>query len=63
LAATPTIKKVIERRVPISSPIRNAYIDFTKMDVSTVAVLSSVERGGAPIVGYGFNTSDSFHDC
>ena len=41
---------------PISSPIRNAYIDFTKMTTSLVAVVTDVVRDGKPVVGYGFNS-------
>ena len=31
---------------PIASPIRNAYIDFTKMTTSLVAVVTDAVRGG-----------------
>ena len=34
---------------PISSPIRNAYIDFTKMTSSLVAVVTDVEIGRAHV--------------
>ena len=34
---------------PISSPIRNAYIDFTKMTLSLVAVVTNVVRDGKPV--------------
>ena len=37
---------------PISSPIRNAYIDFSKMTTSLVAVVTNVVRDGRPVVGY-----------
>jgi L-alanine-DL-glutamate epimerase-like enolase superfamily enzyme len=46
--------------VSISSPIRNAYIDFTKMDVSVVALVSDVERDGRQLVGYGFNSNGRY---
>src|SRR6266550_966225 len=42
---------------PISSPIRNAYIDFTKMTTSLVAVVTDAERDGRRVVGYGFNSN------
>ncbi|ABQ33420.1 hypothetical protein BBta_1172 [Bradyrhizobium sp. BTAi1] len=45
---------------PISSPIRNAYIDFTKMTSSLVAVITNVERNGGPVVGYGFNSNGRY---
>ena len=31
---------------PISSPIRNAYIDFTRMTTSVVAVVTDAARDG-----------------
>jgi hypothetical protein len=34
--------------VPIQSPIRNAYIDFSKMNVSVVAIVTDVVREGHP---------------
>src|SRR5271156_1288209 len=42
---------------PISSPIRNAYIDFTTMTTSLVAVVTDVVRDGKRVVGYGFNST------
>src|ERR1700731_696988 len=45
---------------PISSPIRNAYIDFTKMTTSLVAVVTDVVRDGRPVVGYGFNSNGRY---
>src|SRR4051794_27923097 len=44
----------------ISSPIRNAYIDFTKMTTSLVAVVTDVVRDGKPVVGYGFNSNGRY---
>ncbi len=46
--------------VAIASPIRNAYIDFSKMNVSVVAVVTDVIRDGAPVVGYGFNSNGRY---
>ena len=46
--------------VPISSPIRNAYIDFSKMTASVVAVVTDVIRDGRPVVGYGFNSNGRY---
>jgi D(-)-tartrate dehydratase len=46
--------------VPIASPIRNAYIDFSKMNVSVVAVVTDVIRDGSPVVGYGFNSNGRY---
>jgi L-alanine-DL-glutamate epimerase-like enolase superfamily enzyme len=45
---------------PISSPIRNAYIDFTKMTTSLVAVVTDVMRDGKRVVGYGFNSNGRY---
>ena len=45
---------------PISSPIRNAYIDFTKMTLSLVAVVTNVVRDGKPVIGYGFNSNGRY---
>src|SRR5690349_4078901 len=45
---------------PISSPIRNAYIDFTKMTTSLVAVVTDVLRDGRRVVGYGFNSNGRY---
>ncbi|MGJ4963957.1 mandelate racemase/muconate lactonizing enzyme family protein [Bradyrhizobium sp. HKCCYLRH2060] len=57
-----TVRIVDVREVtkPISSPIRNAYIDFTKMTSSLVAVITNVERNGHPVVGYGFNSNGRY---
>src|SRR3984957_15175491 len=45
---------------PISSPIRNAYIDFTKMTASLVAVVTDVVKDGRRVVGYGFNSNGRY---
>jgi len=45
---------------PISSPIRNAYIDFSRMTTSLVAVVTNVTRGGKPVIGYGFNSNGRY---
>src|SRR5437879_12718806 len=45
---------------PIASPIRNAYIDFSKMTTSLVAVVTNVERNGRRVVGYGFNSNGRY---
>ena len=46
--------------VPIASDIRNAYIDFSKMTVSVVALVTDVIRDGAPVVGYGFHSNGRY---
>lgn len=45
---------------PIKSNIRNAYIDFSKMTLSLVAVVTDVVRDGKPVVGYGFNSNGRY---
>ena len=54
------IVDVREATKPISSPIRNAYIDFTKMTTSLVAVVTDVVRDGQRVVGYGFNSNGRY---
>ncbi|NMG65309.1 mandelate racemase [Azoarcus indigens] len=45
---------------PIKSNIRNAYIDFSKMTLSLVAVVTDVIRNGKPVIGYGFNSNGRY---
>ncbi|RJF68338.1 mandelate racemase/muconate lactonizing enzyme family protein [Rhodopseudomonas palustris] len=54
------IVDVCEITKPIASPIRNAYIDFSKMTTSLVAVVTDVERDGRRVVGYGFNSNGRY---
>ncbi|CAN7162439.1 mandelate racemase/muconate lactonizing enzyme family protein [Variovorax sp. LjRoot130] len=49
-----------EETKPIKSNIRNAYIDFSKMTLSLVAVVTDVIRDGKPVVGYGFNSNGRY---
>ncbi|HEX2652039.1 MAG TPA: mandelate racemase/muconate lactonizing enzyme family protein [Xanthobacteraceae bacterium] len=46
--------------VPISSSIRNAYIDFSTMTASVVAIFTDVKRDGKPVVGFGFNSNGRY---
>jgi L-alanine-DL-glutamate epimerase-like enolase superfamily enzyme len=46
--------------VPIASEIRNAYIDFSKMTASVVAVVTDVVRDGRRVIGYGFNSNGRY---
>jgi D(-)-tartrate dehydratase len=46
--------------VPIASEIRNAYIDFSKMTASVVAVVTDVVRDGKRVIGYGFNSNGRY---
>src|SRR5260370_22656506 len=54
------IVDVREVTKPIASPIRNAYIDFSKMTTSLVAVVTDVVRDGKMVVGYGFNSNGRY---
>jgi L-alanine-DL-glutamate epimerase-like enolase superfamily enzyme len=56
----PRIFEVRNAVVPISSAIANAYIDFSKMTASVVALVSDVIRGGKPVIGYGFNSNGRY---
>src|SRR5437764_284606 len=51
---------VVETTKPISPPIRNAYIDFSKMTSSLVAVVTDVVRDGRRVIGYGFNSNGRY---
>ncbi|WP_026532906.1 mandelate racemase/muconate lactonizing enzyme family protein [Arthrobacter sp. H41] len=54
------IVEIREETLPISSSIRNAFIDFSKMTLSLVAVITDVQRDGRPVVGYGFNSNGRY---
>lgn len=49
-----------ETVVPIKSEIRNAYVDFSQMTVSVVALLTDVVRYGKRVVGFGFNSNGRY---
>jgi len=54
------ITAIHETVAPISSDIRNAYIDFSKMTASVVAVVTDIKRNGKRVVGYGFNSNGRY---
>ena len=54
------IVDIREATKPIKSNIRNAYIDFSKMTLSLVAVVTDVVRDGKPVIGYGFNSNGRY---
>jgi hypothetical protein len=59
--AAPTVRGLpASASAPISSSIRNAWIDFSSMDCSIVAIVSDVVRDGEPVVGYGFNSNGRY---
>ncbi|MET0457191.1 MAG: enolase C-terminal domain-like protein [Mycobacterium sp.] len=46
--------------VPIASEMANAFINFSKMDVSVLAIVTDEVRDGKPVVGYGFNSNGRY---
>jgi L-alanine-DL-glutamate epimerase-like enolase superfamily enzyme len=54
------ITAILEKSAPISSSIANAYIDFSKMNCSVVAVVTDAVRHGRPVIGYGFNSNGRY---
>src|SRR5215212_1335266 len=54
------IVDIAEVTAPIASAIANAYIDFSKMTLSLVAVITDVKRDGRRVVGYGFNSNGRY---
>src|SRR5712664_3533704 len=54
------IVDVRETVVPIKSEIRNAFIDFSQMTVSVLALITDVVRDGKPVVGFGFNSNGRY---
>jgi L-alanine-DL-glutamate epimerase-like enolase superfamily enzyme len=54
------IVDIREKTVSIASSIANAYIDFSRMTCSTVAVITDVIRGGRPVVGFGFHSNGRY---
>jgi D(-)-tartrate dehydratase len=54
------IVDIREVTAPIASPIANAYIDFSKMTCSLVAVVTDVVRDGRTVIGYGFNSNGRY---
>jgi L-alanine-DL-glutamate epimerase-like enolase superfamily enzyme len=54
------IVEIREKTFPIASPIRNAYIDFSRMTLSLVAVVTDAVRDGRRVVGYGFNSNGRY---
>jgi L-alanine-DL-glutamate epimerase-like enolase superfamily enzyme len=49
-----------EGTIPISSSMSNAFIDFSTMDCSVLALVSDVVVDGEPVVGYGFNSNGRY---
>ncbi|MBI4907631.1 MAG: mandelate racemase [Acidobacteria bacterium] len=54
------ITRIVDTVVPIRSEIRNAYISFSEMTASAVAVHTDAKCDGKPLVGYGFNSNGRY---
>jgi L-alanine-DL-glutamate epimerase-like enolase superfamily enzyme len=54
------ILEIRDVNAPVRSAIRNAYIDFSKMTISLVAVVTDVVREGRRVVGYGFSSNGRY---
>ena len=54
------ITKISDSVVPIKSSISNAFISFSEMTVSAIAVHTDVVRDGRPVVGYGFHSNGRY---
>jgi D(-)-tartrate dehydratase len=54
------IVDIRETVVPIKSELRNAYIDFSQMTVSVLALVTDVVRRGKAVVGFGFNSNGRY---
>jgi L-alanine-DL-glutamate epimerase-like enolase superfamily enzyme len=54
------IVDIREITVPIATDMSNAFINFSKMDVSFLAIISDVTKDGQRVVGYGFNSNGRY---
>jgi D(-)-tartrate dehydratase len=54
------ILDIREITAPLRSSLRNAFIDFSQMTTSVVAVVTDVVRSGRKVVGYGFNSNGRY---
>src|SRR5215207_656567 len=55
--------RIVEIRdivAPISSAIANAYIDFSTMTTSVVAIITDKVVDGERVVGFGFNSNGRY---
>jgi len=51
---------VREETASLRSEIRNAWIDFSEMTCSVVAVVTDLVRDGKPVIGYGFGSNGRY---
>ena len=54
------ITDIREATASIGSSISNAYVDFSQMTISVVAVESDIMRNGRPVTGYGFSSNGRY---
>src|SRR5699024_2919568 len=54
------ILDIREKAVSIAAPMTNAYIDFSRMTCSIVALVTDVVRDGKKVIGYGFNSNGRY---
>lgn len=55
--------RIVEIRditVPIQTDMRNAFINFSTMTVSVLALVTDEIRDGRPVVGFGFNSNGRY---
>jgi L-alanine-DL-glutamate epimerase-like enolase superfamily enzyme len=51
---------IVEKTVSLKSDIRNAYVDFSQMTCSVVAVKTDFIKDGKQVIGYGFNSNGRY---
>src|SRR5579872_803171 len=54
------ILEIREDVAPIASSIRNAFIDFSTMTASIVAIVTDQRRDNKPVIGFGFNSNGRY---
>src|SRR5215208_4639748 len=54
------IEAIREIVAPMRGEMSNAYINFTKMTATVVAVVTNVVRNGRRVIGYGFNSNGRY---
>lgn len=50
------VKRIIEKAIPITSPGSNAFVNFSGLTTSVVAIESDITHEGEPLIGYGFGS-------
>ncbi len=54
------IVDIREKTVPIEADMSNAFINFSRMNVSVLAIVTDELRDGEPVIGYGFNSNGRY---